>query len=131
MVCSLGSRYYDDPRVLLEGHAGCHSAGWKWYSQVHVLPKHLVYKPDLYELQTIALSVIYLRGLLPTAVSWTQIGLGLRRAQDVGAHRRRTQPCPTAENEHWKRVFWSVSISSMAHQAANIVFTGSCFARSG
>ncbi|KAJ7495898.1 hypothetical protein B0H11DRAFT_2001094 [Mycena galericulata] len=44
--------------------------------------------------------------LSPTAVGWHQIGIGLRRAQDVGAHRRKIQLTPTAENEQWKRVFW-------------------------
>ncbi|KAJ7680622.1 fungal-specific transcription factor domain-containing protein [Mycena polygramma] len=108
LVCSLGARYSDDPRVLLEGvekHPS-HSAGVKWYRQVTVIPKHLIYKPDLYELQTIALAAVYARGFSPTALGWIQLGVGLRRAQDVGAHRRRNQPYATAENEHWKRVFW-------------------------
>ncbi|KAJ6498988.1 fungal-specific transcription factor domain-containing protein [Mycena sanguinolenta] len=108
MVCSLGARHSDDPRVLREGLSGqpLHYAGWKWHSQVRVIPKHLIYKPDLYELQTIALSAMYLRALSPTALCWTQVGFGLRRAQDVGAHRRRNQDHQTVENEHWKRVFW-------------------------
>jgi len=81
------------------------------FNQVHVIPEHLIYKPDLYELQTITLSAIYLQVLSATAISWNQIGFGLRRAQDVGAHRRRSDPHPTAENEQWKRVFWYFSIS--------------------
>ncbi|KAJ7091102.1 fungal-specific transcription factor domain-containing protein [Mycena epipterygia] len=106
MVCSLGARHSDDPRVILEGEDDFESAGYKWYRQVRVIPEHLIYKPDLYELQTITLSAIYLRVLPLTAVSWNQVGFGLRRAQDVGAHRRRIEPHPTAENEQWKRVFW-------------------------
>ncbi|KAJ6587220.1 fungal-specific transcription factor domain-containing protein [Mycena vulgaris] len=106
MVCSLGARHANDPRVLLEGETTLHSAGYKWHSQVSVIPQHLIYKPDLYELQVIALSAQYLMVLSPTAVSWNQIGFGLRRAQDVGAHRRNTQPHFTSQNEHWKRVFW-------------------------
>ncbi|KAJ7913922.1 fungal-specific transcription factor domain-containing protein [Mycena leptocephala] len=108
MVCSLGARYSDDPRVLLDGYGGppFHTAGWKWHSQVCAIPKDLIYKPDLYELQTIALSAVYLQIISPTALSWNQIGFGLRRAQDVGAHRRRSEQHPTAENEQWKRVFW-------------------------
>ncbi|KAJ6500209.1 fungal-specific transcription factor domain-containing protein [Mycena vitilis] len=109
MVCSLGARYSDDPRVLddVESHQHrydpLHSAGWKWHSQVRVIPEYLVYKPELYELQTIALSALYIQS---TSTAWHQIGLGLRRAQDVGAHRRRSQAHPTAEDEQWKRVFW-------------------------
>ncbi|KAJ6596960.1 fungal-specific transcription factor domain-containing protein [Mycena vulgaris] len=104
MVCTLGSRHSDDPRVLLEDQTGYHSAGWKWHNQVRVIPKHLIYKPNLYELQTIALSSLFLLAISP--VAWNQIGFGLRRAQDVGAHRRMKQPHPTAEHESWKRVFW-------------------------
>ncbi|KAF7294890.1 Zn(2)-C6 fungal-type domain-containing protein [Mycena indigotica] len=104
MVCSLGARHCDDPRVCLDGVDSFHAAGWKWHSQVRVIPKHLIYKPNLYELQTIALSSIFLLAVSP--VAWNQIGFGLRRAQDVGAHRRMKQSHPTAENEQWKRAFW-------------------------
>ncbi|KAJ6544002.1 fungal-specific transcription factor domain-containing protein, partial [Mycena capillaripes] len=108
MVCSLGARHSNDPRVLLEGikKDEFHSAGWKWYSQVRAIPKYLIYKPDLYELQTVALSALYLQALSPTVSCWDEIGFGLRRAQDVGAHRRRNQNHPTVENELCKRVFW-------------------------
>ncbi|KAJ6544036.1 fungal-specific transcription factor domain-containing protein [Mycena capillaripes] len=108
MVCSLGSRHSNDPRVLLEGvkKDEFHSAGWKWYSQVHAIRKYLICKPDLYELQTIALSALYLQALSPMASCWNEIGFGLRRAQDVGAHRRRNLNHPTVEGELWKRVFW-------------------------
>ncbi|KAK7020558.1 Zn(2)-C6 fungal-type domain-containing protein [Favolaschia claudopus] len=108
MVCSLGARHSEDPRVLLEstpaGIDNQHTAGWKWHNQVRVIPKHLIYKPNLYELQTIALSSLFLVAISP--VAWNQIGFGLRRAQDVGAHRRMKQAHPTAEHEQWKRVFW-------------------------
>ncbi|KAJ7680634.1 fungal-specific transcription factor domain-containing protein [Mycena polygramma] len=108
MVCSVGARHSDDPRVLLEDVEDhrVHSAGWKWYKQVCVIPEHLIFKPDLYELQTIALSSLYLRVISPKTSNWCHIGFGLRRALDVGAHRCRKQPHPTVENEQWKRVFW-------------------------
>ncbi|KAJ7063364.1 fungal-specific transcription factor domain-containing protein [Mycena amicta] len=121
MVCSLGARHCNDPRVCLEGADNLHAAGWKWHNQVslpelftpsfltvqlqvRVIPRHLIYKPNLYELQTITLSSIFLIAISP--VAWNQIGFGLRRAQDVGAHRRMKQSHPTAEHEQWKRVFW-------------------------
>ncbi|KAJ7163541.1 putative fungal-specific transcription factor [Mycena crocata] len=106
LVSSLGARHCDDTRVNLEDETTFHSAGWKWYNQVQVIPESLICKPDLYELQTIALSAMYLMALSPTAESWIHIGFGLRRAQDVGAHRRRTQSEPTTESEQWKRIFW-------------------------
>lgn len=35
------------------------------------------------------------------------VGIGIRLAQDVGAHRRRTQNGElTVEDELWKRAFW-------------------------
>ncbi|KAJ7940570.1 fungal-specific transcription factor domain-containing protein [Mycena leptocephala] len=101
---SLGSRHSEDPRVFLDGVDNLHTAGWIWHNQVRVIPKHLIYKPNLYELQTIALSSLFLLAISP--VAWNQIGFGLRRAQDVGAHRRMKQAHPTAEHEQWKRVFW-------------------------
>ncbi|KAJ7905569.1 fungal-specific transcription factor domain-containing protein [Mycena olivaceomarginata] len=104
LACSLGSRHSEDPRVFLEGIDSQHTAGWKWHSQVRVIPKHLIYKPNLYELQTVALSSLFLLAISP--VAWDQIGFGLRRAHHVGAHRRMTQSHPTAEHEQWKRVFW-------------------------
>ncbi|KAJ7632685.1 fungal-specific transcription factor domain-containing protein [Roridomyces roridus] len=105
MVCSLGARHSDDTRTFLPGeNNGHHTAGWKWHNQVRVIPKYLIYKPNLYELQTIALSSLFLLSLSP--VAWNQIGFGLRRCQDVGAHRRMKQPHPTPESEQWKRVFW-------------------------
>ncbi|KAJ7747226.1 hypothetical protein B0H16DRAFT_1851202, partial [Mycena metata] len=87
IVVALGSRLSNDHRIRLEGWEK-QSAGWEWYSQVSVMPKYLIYKPDLYELQVFALSTLYLQSLSPTALGWNHIGVGLRRAQD------------------WKRVFW-------------------------
>ena len=39
------------------------------------------------------------------------VGVGLRLAQDVGAHRRQLHHGPpTIEDELWKRAFWYVSL---------------------
>ncbi|KAJ7187932.1 fungal-specific transcription factor domain-containing protein [Mycena filopes] len=103
-VCSLGARHSDDPRICLDG-AHIHTAGWRWLSQVRTLPEHLMSYSDLYELQTLALTALYFYVISPTTLAWDHVGLGLRRAQDLGVHRRRTG-LPTAENEEWKRVFW-------------------------
>ncbi|KAJ7685249.1 fungal-specific transcription factor domain-containing protein [Mycena polygramma] len=105
MACALGARHSDDPRVFLDGVDSLHTAGWKWHNQVRALQSKSI-QPNLYELQTIALSSLFLVAISP--VAWNQIGFGLRRAQDVGAHRRMKQAHPTAEHEQWKRVFWCV-----------------------
>ncbi|KAF9820301.1 hypothetical protein IEO21_01515 [Rhodonia placenta] len=45
--------------------------------------------------------------LVAHAESWTLISIGLRKAQDVGAHRRKVYGRkPTVEEELWKRTIW-------------------------
>ena len=56
LVCSIGARWSDDHRCLLEG-ASAHSAGWKWFDQVQVHRKSFMGPPRLYDLQIYAVSV--------------------------------------------------------------------------
>ena len=50
---------------------------------------------------------MYVHGTLPPHESWIMVGIGLRLAQDVGAHRRRSyHGPPTVEDELCKRAFW-------------------------
>lgn len=50
---------------------------------------------------------MYFRGTVAHAESWTLISIGLRKAQDVGAHRRKVYGRkPTVEEELWKRTIW-------------------------
>ncbi|EAU83262.2 nuclear protein [Coprinopsis cinerea okayama7 len=89
LVCAIASRFSDDTRVLLDGEESFHSAGWKWFEQVQVL------------------SVQFLQGSSAPQSCWTMVGIGIRLAQDVGAHRKKAQKAgPTAEDELWKRAFW-------------------------
>ncbi|KAF8268483.1 fungal-specific transcription factor domain-containing protein [Lactarius quietus] len=106
LVCATASKFSNDPRVLLEnGH--WHSAGWKWFSQVEPFSNTVLSGPDLYDLQVAALAVVYVHGTLPPQEGWIMVGVGLRLAQDVGAHRRRSPNArPTVEDELWKRAFW-------------------------
>jgi hypothetical protein len=53
------------------------------------------------------LSIIFSRATEYPHGCWIQLGTALRMAQDVGAHRLKPLKTPTAENEHWKRAFWS------------------------
>lgn len=49
----------------------------------------------------------FLQGSSAPQACWIVIGIGVRLAQDVGAHRRKlTSSKPTAEDELWKRAFW-------------------------
>ncbi|KAJ7696760.1 fungal-specific transcription factor domain-containing protein, partial [Mycena rosella] len=102
-VCSLASRYSDDPR---------HSCGYKWFRQVRPLRASFSPEPSLQQLQLICLSVVYLAGTANAEECWILVGLGLRCAQGAGAHHRsgysRMNPL---EAELYKRVFY-VLVSS-------------------
>lgn len=53
------------------------------------------------------LTAIFLQGSSAPQASWTLIGVGIRMAQDVGAHRKKVYNAkPTVEEELWKRAFW-------------------------
>ena len=53
------------------------------------------------------LAGIFLQGSASPYASWVMVGIGLRVAQDVGAHRKKASDAPmTVEGELWKRAFW-------------------------
>ncbi|KAF5339474.1 hypothetical protein D9758_015322 [Tetrapyrgos nigripes] len=104
-VCALGSRYCDDPAVL-EPEAPEFSAGWKYFRQIRPIPITYSAAPSLYQLQTICISIFFLEATSTPESVWVQVAVGIRLAQEVGAHRRRQGQKPTIEGELWKRVFW-------------------------
>ncbi|KAI0081043.1 hypothetical protein K474DRAFT_57243 [Panus rudis PR-1116 ss-1] len=107
LVCAVGSRFSDDPRVFLEGSESTHSCGWKYFRQVQLVRKSLLAPPRLYDLQICALTSLFLQSTSAPQACWTVIGVGIRLAQDVGAHRRKVYGnVSTVEDELWKRAFW-------------------------
>ncbi|THH16874.1 hypothetical protein EW146_g3841 [Bondarzewia mesenterica] len=107
LVCANGSRFSHDRRVLLEGTELWHSCGWKYFAQVQMVRKSLLSAPCLYDLQMYSLSVLFLQGCSSPQACWTLVGVGIRLAQDVGAHRRKVYGDKlTIEDELWKRAFW-------------------------
>jgi hypothetical protein len=58
LVCAVGSRYVDDPRVLLDNGAR-HSAGWKWFEQAQIAKFHLLVAPTLYDMQAHCVSAVH------------------------------------------------------------------------
>ena len=61
---------------------------------------------------------LYLRGSTVYTDAWTFVSIGLRKAQDIGAHRKSVySQVPTVEGELWKRAYWHLvsfdAISSM------------------
>ncbi|KAA1476284.1 hypothetical protein DENSPDRAFT_806964 [Dentipellis sp. KUC8613] len=119
LVCACASRYSDDKRVILEGTDSWHSAGWTWFSQIQMVRKALLSAPCLYDLQMYSLSVLYLQGCSAPQACWTMVGIGIRVAQDVGAHRRKVYNATlTIEDELWKRAFWVLVILDRLMSAA-------------
>ncbi|KAJ7163614.1 fungal-specific transcription factor domain-containing protein [Mycena crocata] len=107
LVCSLAARYSSDPRVHLEGTNTEHSCGWKWVGQIRLVRQSFTTTPSLYDVQICCLSVVFLQGTGCPELCWVLTSIGIRLAQDVGAHRRRryTGDKP-AEDQLWTRAFW-------------------------
>lgn len=67
MVCALASRYSHDPRVFSPGDSGDDgkgpkglSSGWKYFKQVPMHRKSLLYRAGLFDLQYYVVSVEFL-----------------------------------------------------------------------
>jgi hypothetical protein len=106
MVCATGSRFSEDPRVLREPTNESYSGGFKYFNQVHLINNTVVSPATLFQLQAYCLALEFMRGAAQS--SWTMVGIAIRLAQDVGAHRWKTfgrQP-KSIEQELWKRVWW-------------------------
>ncbi|KZV76630.1 hypothetical protein PENSPDRAFT_646069 [Peniophora sp. CONT] len=106
-VCACAARLSDDRRVLLEGYGDqWHSAGWKWYLQIQAA---LLTTPTVFDLQAYVLRSLFLQGSSSLQVAWTLVGIGLRLAQGLGAHRRRTYAGkPSLHKEMMRRAFWTL-----------------------
>ncbi|KAJ7612022.1 fungal-specific transcription factor domain-containing protein [Mycena polygramma] len=103
LVCAIGSRFSDDPRVFdPDAPLDC---GWNYYMQLTPVLEHLYVTPTLYDIQRCCLTIQFLEGSAPQA-NWTLVGIGIRMAQEVGAHRRQPYVRLTAEAELWRRAFW-------------------------
>ncbi|KAK7439588.1 Gypsy retrotransposon integrase-like protein 1, variant 2 [Stygiomarasmius scandens] len=104
-VCACASRLSDDPRVLCDS-THRFSAGWEWFRQIKLIRANITLcPPTIYELQLFCLAIPYL-GNCSTYHSVTiLISIGLRFAQQMGAHRRKSGK-PTVESELLKRSFW-------------------------
>ncbi|KAJ7702821.1 fungal-specific transcription factor domain-containing protein [Mycena rosella] len=107
LVCAIGSRFSDDPRVCGPEDEPLR-CGWRYFDQLPHVIDHLFVPPTVYHLQYYCLAVFFLEFSTPTPC-WTLIGLGIRLAHEVGAHRARTPGSPpTVESELWKRAFWVI-----------------------
>ncbi|KAF9491781.1 hypothetical protein BDN71DRAFT_1497859 [Pleurotus eryngii] len=111
-ICAIASRYSDDPRVIDEEEMDPWlSTGEKWFSEIPVVRQSFTLSeaPSLYELQFYSLAVFYYQGTANPQACWLMSGIGMRYAQEVGAHRRTSKvDRPTVQDELWKRAFWSL-----------------------
>ncbi|KAK0488586.1 fungal-specific transcription factor domain-containing protein [Armillaria novae-zelandiae] len=110
-VCAVASRHSDDPRVGPPAHAG-----WEWYLQLRPIHLSRFSAPaTLWELQLYPLMVLFLYGTTTPEATFLIIGVGVRLAQDVGAHRKRVKTLKewTIEDELWKRIFWALVITDV------------------
>ncbi|KZT11021.1 uncharacterized protein LAESUDRAFT_644067 [Laetiporus sulphureus 93-53] len=118
---AVASRWSDDARVLPDeqmvnnisdssGDGPWALAGWKYVNaalDVHRHRRSLFLPTNLFEVQTLVLMAMYFRGTVAHSESWTLISIGIRKAQDVGAHRKKVYGRkPTVEEELWKRAVW-------------------------
>ncbi|KAH9478722.1 putative transcriptional regulatory protein [Psilocybe cubensis] len=107
LVCALGSKYSQDPRVNEPDDSSGLSSGWKYFSQVPIHRKVMLVKTTVYDLQYFSLAAQYLMSTSMPQASWDVLGIGLRYALEQGAHRRKGQnQTRSAENELRKRAFW-------------------------
>jgi hypothetical protein len=53
------------------------------------------------------LATLFLQGSSAPQACWSIVGIGIRLAQDIGAHRRKLYDSkPSLHDELWKRAFW-------------------------
>jgi hypothetical protein len=54
---------------------------------------------------------MFLRGTDSPSAAWILVSIGIRKAQDVGAHRQNVyRNKPTVEEELWKRALWCLVV---------------------
>ncbi|KAL1945640.1 hypothetical protein VTO73DRAFT_1642 [Trametes versicolor] len=105
LVCANGARMSEDPRVADYGPPGL--PGWNWFLQVEKARKSIFAPPQLTDLQKCVLMSSYLGSYSSPHNCWTLIGIGIRTAQDLGTHRRKTYASmPKAQGELFRRAFW-------------------------
>ncbi|KAK6977508.1 Zn(2)-C6 fungal-type domain-containing protein [Favolaschia claudopus] len=107
LVCAIGARFSDDPRLNRDEKEKEEPLrrGWEFFDQVPFGLDHIFETPGIYLLQYYCLAVAFLENSTPAA-AWSLIGIGLRIAQDVGAHRHSNDGPPSVDSELWKRAFW-------------------------
>ncbi|KAF8601072.1 hypothetical protein BDV93DRAFT_524969 [Ceratobasidium sp. AG-I] len=121
LVCACASRWSADSRVLSNGSVSVSggasgsgskgelsplSAGYSFFRQVNLWNRPTFAQAGLWDVQTYVLAIVFLHGSSAYHSCWLVLGIGIRLAQDIGAHRRKETI--SIENELYKRTFWSL-----------------------
>ncbi|KAJ3794574.1 fungal-specific transcription factor domain-containing protein [Lentinula aff. detonsa] len=123
-VCALGARFSDDERIYEDGidpttrtndasrgGASEQSIGWKWIRQIQPVRRTFTAPPSIYEIQLYQIYVFFMQATSTPEICWILVSIGVRFAQDVGAHRKKQGNVkPTLESEMWKRAFWMLYV---------------------
>ncbi|KAF5386046.1 hypothetical protein D9615_002218 [Tricholomella constricta] len=117
---AVASRWSNDSRVIPEGattdagETDWWLAGWRYFEMgkdLFEVRRSLFYPATLFEIQSYSLYGLYVRGTPHFPLAWTIVGIGIRKAQDVGAHRKKVyQNKPSVDEELWKRAFWCLVV---------------------
>jgi hypothetical protein len=118
-IFAISSRFVDDdPRVLHDwGFAGFlderptrHACGYAFSLAATKLLSSPTSAASLCDLQAATLCVVYLMGTASPLTAWSMLGYVIRRAYDVGAHRRanRVWTSSAVIDEVRKRVWWAL-----------------------
>ncbi|KAF5335057.1 hypothetical protein D9758_016330 [Tetrapyrgos nigripes] len=106
-VCSVASKYSEDPRNLPKDSSAVLALGWRWFQQLKLTRPIFAEPVSLYELQTYCLQIHFLQNSYQSEAAWVLAGLSIRFAHERGLHRRRDPSEKlTLERELWKRAFW-------------------------
>lgn len=114
------SRWTDDPRVIKEGAKTTLSDhDWRYPGlgyfekavEIYRAVQSTFYPASLLEIQSLTLMALYLHATDNYPASWIVVSVAIRKAQDVGAHRKNVyRSSPTVDGELWKRTFWCLIV---------------------
>lgn len=105
MVFAIGSKYIMNEPAVLKNPEDIHSAGDTYAEAVQPFYRMFQGPVSLEELQGMTLFGFYQFISGRSHPAWVIMGVTVRLALDVGAHRKRPE-APTKEAEYWKRTFW-------------------------
>jgi hypothetical protein len=107
MIFAVASKFITDEPSVLKTRDDPYSAGDAYADIVQPYYRMFQGPVSLEELQGMVLFVFHQFASGRSHPAWVVIGVTVRLALDVGAHRRRSE-APTKEAEYWKRTFWWV-----------------------